>query len=509
MAKADAFPFPTQSAPLRFVVGLAAVATIFIIDSRSGELIDDESHFLLLGIAVMASAWVAGTGPALAATILGAVLGAWHTPGWVDARATQTHLAIFVVQGLLLTALVAELRRAHRFAEQQANDAVEARRESERAVRMKLEFLATLSHELRTPLNSIMGWLHLLRTGKLDKATEARGLDAVERNVKLQAQLTSDLLDLSKSVTGTLRLESRPVLLAHIATQSVGAAIPAADAKGVRITSTIPEVGPTVLGDPGRLRQITWQLIANALKFTPRGGIVGVTLARRNDAAQLTVYDSGPGISQEFLPRIFDRFTQQDGSLTRAAGGLGIGLSLVKDLVELHGGEIAAENRDREHGAVFTVRLPLYSGETAERVLPPLTPTDLDLRSTPALTGLRILVFEPDADGRELLRTILQQRGAFVRTADSLADALEALEGWRPDVLVSDSATPDHDSYVLVAKVPSLEPYRGGRIPAAALTSFARTDDRVRQMLQSSHLDLPKPVEPAVLAAEIARLASH
>jgi CheY-like chemotaxis protein len=237
--------------------------------------------------------------------------------------------------------------------------------------------------------------------------------------------------------------------------------------------------------------------------------VVGLTLERLPDAVRMTVYDSGPGIDPEFLPRVFDRFSQEDGSLTRTAGGLGVGLSLVKDLVELHGGEIEAANRDGAPGAVFIACFPLYTGDSATPDAEAARTDDPDVLSSPSLDGLRVLVLDQNADGRDLLRTVLQQRGAFVRTADSVADALEALEAWRPDVLVSDSATPDHDSYALIGKVSSLEPSRGGRIPAAALTAFARTDERVRQMLQSSQSDLPKPVEPSLLAAEIARLAGR
>ena len=507
MASADAYPFPTQPAPLRFAVALGVVGIVFVLDWVFNDLIDDGSHFLLLGTAVMASAWFAGTGPALAATVLGAILGALDAPtSLIDARATQTHLALFLGQGLLLTALVSELRRARRVAEQRAKDALEARRESEAAGRMKLEFLATVSHELRTPLNSVLGWLHLLRTGKLDAATETRGLEAVERNVKLQAQLTSDLLDVSKVLTGKLRLDSRPISLADASRHAVMAAAPAAQAKGVHITSAIPDSSVPVFGDPMRLRQIAWHLLANAIKFTPRGGDVGLTVDVAGDVARLIVSDSGPGIDPEFLPRIFDQFTQEDPSTTRTAGGLGVGLSLVKDLVELHGGDIRAVNKDGGRGAVFTTRFPLHPVESD--LLPSSVSAAYDSRSPRPLDGIRVLVLDEDADGRELVRTVLQQRGALVRTADSVAEALEVLEAWRPDVLVSD-VTPEHDSYALVGKVPSLEPSRGGRIPAAALTSFGRTDERVRQMLRPSQLDLPKPVEPAILTAEIARLTGR
>jgi signal transduction histidine kinase/CheY-like chemotaxis protein len=439
--------------------------------------------------------------------VLGAVLGALDAPSsLIVARATQTHLALFLIQGLLLTALVSELRRARRVAEQRAKDALEARRESEAAGRMKLEFLATVSHELRTPLNSVLGWLHLIRTGKLDAATESRGLEAVERNVKLQAQLTSDLLDVSKVMTGKLRLDSRPVSLADASRHAVTAGAPAAQAKGVHVTSAIPDSSVPVFGDPMRLRQIAWHLLANAIKFTPRGGDVGLTVDVAGDVAMLTVSDSGPGIDPEFLPRIFDQFTQGDPSTTRTAGGLGVGLSLVKDLVELHGGDISAANKDGGRGAVFTTRFPLHPVESD--LLPSSVSATYDSRPLRPLNGVRVLVLDEDADGRELVRTVLQQRGALVRTADSVADALEVLEAWRPDVLVSD-VTPEHDSYALVGKVPSLEPSRGGRIPAAALTSFGRTDESVRQMLRASQLDLPKPVEPAVLTAEIARLTGR
>jgi signal transduction histidine kinase len=494
-------------APLRFTVALAAVGAVFVLDRYVGSVIDDGSLFLLLATAVMASAWFAGTGPALAATVTGALVGAWQPGAAVDVRATGTHLALFLAQGLLLTALVAELRRARRVAELQAHEAQMARSESESAGRMKDEFLATISHELRTPLNSVLGWLHLLRTGKLDPATSSRGLEAIERNVRLQAQLTGDLLDVSKALTGHLRLDSRNMSLVEAVRQAIAAASPAAEAKGVHVTSDIPDtLELAVLGDPARLRQVAWHLLSNAIKFTSRDGTVGIALEQSGDFAVLTVSDSGPGIDPEFLPRIFDRFTQEDPSPTRTAGGLGVGLSLVRDLVELHGGEIRARNRGANNGAVFTARFPLQPG-TAELRSMPVSP--IPFPSSAPLDGLRVLVLDQDADGRELLRTVLQQRGAVVRTASSVGDALESLEAWRPDVLVSDSVAPEHDSYALISKVPSLEADRGGRIPAAALTSWSRVDQRVRRMLEPAQTDLPKPVEPAVLTAEIARLTGR
>ena len=289
--------------------------------------------------------------------------------------------------------------------------------------------------------------------------------------------------------------------------EAAAAVVSSAQAKGVVVKTEFPDEEVSVLGDATRLRQIAWHLLANAIKFTPRGGTVVVDIRTSREHVILTVYDSGPGIAPQFLPRIFDRFTQEDASPTRSAGGLGVGLSLVRELVELHGGEIHARNREDRTGAIFTRDFPLQPGEPV-----PATVSPALLRigaSSPPLDGLRVLVVDRDVEGRELLRTVLQQRGATVRTTENVADALEALEAWRPDALITDSASPERDSYALIGKVQWLEADRGGRIPAAALTAYSRTDERVRQMLDAVHSDLPKPVEPAQLAAEIARLTGR
>jgi len=508
MASGDAYPFSRQPPAFGYAIGIAAVALVFALHRAVGQLVDDGSLFLLLGTAVMATAWFAGTGPALAATVAGALLGVrLILPAEPDAayRASLTHLALLVVHSLLLVGLVSELRRARRVSEQRANEALAARQASEEASRLKDEFLATVSHELRTPLNAVLGWLHLLRSGKLDAATASRGLESIERNVKLQAQLTGDLLDISKALTGKLHLESRPVSLADAARQAVLAATPAAQARGVLVTAHIPDGTVPILGDATRLRQIAWHLLMNGVKFTPRGGHVTLLLEERPPSAVLTVSDSGPGIDPAFLPRVFDRFTQADPSPTRTAGGLGVGLALVRDLVELHGGTVQACNRDGG-GAVFSASFPLHAVEV-ERT----RRAGADHPESPALLldGLRVLVLDKDADGRDLLRTILQQRGAVVQTAESVGDALEALEAWRPDVLVSDSGTPDRDTYALVGKVQTLDADRGGRIPAAALTVAARADQKVKRLLQDVQRELPKPVEPGVLTAEIAQLTGR
>jgi signal transduction histidine kinase len=478
---------------------------VYFIDHRFDALIDDGSLFLLLGTAVMATAWFAGTGPALTATVAGAVMGAYASTV-IESQAAQTHLALFVVQGLLLTGVVSELRAARRVAEARARLAQDARHESEAANRMKDEFLATISHELRTPLNAVLGWVNLLRTGKLDPATAGRGLESIDRNVKLQAQLTTDLLDVSKALTGKLRLESRCVSVVEATREAAGAVVSAAQAKGVAVKTRLPDENVFVLGDFTRLRQIVWHLLANGIKFTPRGGTVMVNIRTSREQVILTVCDNGPGIAPEFLPHIFDRFTQEDPSPTRSAGGLGVGLSLVRELVELHGGEIRAGNREDHSGAIFTATFPLQPGEPQ---LPAATVRISAGGASPPLDGLRVLVVDRDVEGRELLRTVLQQRGATVRTAENVADALEALEAWRPDALITDSASPERDSYAVIGKVQWLEADRGGRIPAAALTAYARTDERVRQMLDAVHSDLPKPIEPAQLTAEIARLTGR
>ncbi len=498
------FPFPAVARPARHFAALIAVVAVFLAYRASGSVIDEGGLFLLLGSAVLGSAWFAGTGSALAVTVFGAVLGSL-VAGNPDSPADQAHLALFVGQGLMLTALVAELRRARHSAEREAGHAHAARLESESASRMKDEFLGTISHELRTPLNAVLGWLHLIKTGKLDDATKRRGFESIERNVRLQAQLTGDLLDVSKALTGRLSLDVRPVSLKTILAEAVSQVSGAASAKDVSL-NVVTGHGPMVVrGDGNRLRQVVWHLLANAIKFTPRRGAIHVLL-ESNDLACITVRDTGPGIDPAFLPRVFDRFAQADSSPTRTAGGLGVGLSLVRELVERHGGEIRATN-NTEGGAMFNIRLPLHRADQQETATPPSSV--LATVSSPPLNGVRVLLLDRDRDARELLSVVLQERGAAVCVASSVDEALEMLESWRPDVLVSDAASPEHDAYAIVGKVQSLESERGGRIPALALTKMARTDEGMRRMLSDVKRDLQKPVEPAVLTAEIARLAGR
>jgi signal transduction histidine kinase/CheY-like chemotaxis protein len=504
---AEAYPFLTYPDPLRFAVAVLFVGIGFGIDYLGGALVDDGGQFILLGTAVMAVAWLAGTGPALVATVLAASLGAVRLPGTAESAA-DVHLALFVFHALLVTGIVAELRRARRDAEARAHEAHDAREQGESANRLKDEFLATISHELRTPLNAVLGWVHLLGTGRLDPESSARGLASIERNIRLQAQLTADLLDVSKALTGKLQINPRAAALDEAMLEAVAAVKPAARAKDVRIQVKQPDAHVMVHGDPGRLRQIAWQLLANAIKFSPRGGAVEIAVDVFGQDARLVVRDKGPGIDPEFLPRVFERFTQADPSPTRTAGGLGVGLALVRELVELQGGEVQARNREDDSGAIFLVRFPLRGVQRRDRQLVPTRAPSVDTNGL-FLDGVRVLVLDQEPEGRDLLRAVLQDRGADVQTAGSVEEPLQSLEGWRPDVLVSDTLSPDHDSYALIGKVPTLEAERGGRIPAVALTTLSRTDDRLRDLIGGTQRDLPKPVEPAVLTSEIARLTGR
>jgi signal transduction histidine kinase/CheY-like chemotaxis protein len=502
MSHAGEYPDTTLTTPVRLALAAAILASVALLESALGPLVDVGSHFLLMGTAVLVVALTAGTLPAALATIGGVAL----SLGDADVGgAHRTNLLLFVAQAFILTVLVAALHDAQHAARVKSREAERALREGESATRLKDEFLATISHELRTPLNAVLGWVHLLRSGKLDARMSDQGLDSIERNVRRQAEMTGELLDASKAMTGRLRVDCHVLPLESCVREAAEAARPAAHAKAVQIITKIPGAPIPVLADPDRLRQIVWHLLANAIKFTPRGGRVDLTVESTGDQARLIVRDTGPGIDPAFLPRIFERFAQQDASTTRTAGGLGVGLALVRELVALHGGTITAANAQDGTGAVMTASFPVQSVE-----LTPLTDALPTAMSAPALLeGLRVLVFDEDADARDLLRTVLKQRGAVVRTAGSVGEALEALESWRPDVLVSDDVTSDHDYYSLVAKVQTLESDRGGRIPALVLTSVARTDGRLRELLNGKVSCVPKPFEPVLLTAEIARLAGR
>lgn len=398
----------------------------------------------------------------------------------------------------------AEAERNEFLAREQA-----ARAEAEEANRLKDEFLATLSHELRTPLNAMLGWSSLLRTGNLNPAISDRALNVIERNTRSLAQLIEDLLDVSRIVTGNLRLEFCPIELAPIIESAIDVVLPGAQAKGIQIEFVYSTCAAVVSGDGDRLQQVLWNLLSNAVKFTPSGGRVEVRLKCINSNVEIKVSDTGRGISPEFLPYVFDRFRQADASLTRLQGGMGLGLALVRYLVELHGGTVRAESPGEGQGATFTVSLPLLdSGQT--QVLSAQEENTLGTSAASnILYGLRVLVVDDEADMRQLFATVLEYYGAKVEAVASANEAIEVLQRTRPDVLVSDIAMPTEDGYALIRTLRALEARRGGQTPALALTAFAGAGDRMRALAAGFQMHLAKPVAPDELVAAVAKLAGR
>jgi signal transduction histidine kinase/CheY-like chemotaxis protein len=383
------------------------------------------------------------------------------------------------------------------------------RAEAEDANRIKDEFLATVSHELRTPLTAIVGWSSMLLTNKFDAAAAARGLETIERNAKAQTRIIEDLLDVSRIITGKLRLDARPVELNAIIRMALEAVSPVAATKNINIKSELDTEIGAIWGDPARLQQVLWNLLSNAVKFTARGGEVIVSLRRLDAHAQVSVRDTGEGISREFLPFVFERFRQADSTMTRAHGGLGLGLAIVRHLVELHGGTVRAESGGTGAGATFTLELPLIAtpGASADARHLQLAAVAAQLDCSPNLEDVRILVVDDAADARALLTTILEQCGASVRAVASAAEALDALNAFKPDLLVSDIGMPDEDGYSLIRKVRALAPEQGGQIPAVALTAYAGEEDRLRALLAGYQLHVAKPINPAELITVVGGLA--
>ena len=378
-------------------------------------------------------------------------------------------------------------------------------REAQEANRMKDEFLATLSHELRTPLNAIVGWTKLLQGGQLDEPTRARAVATIDRNARAQTQLIEDILDVSRIVAGKLNLDVRAVDLPALVEGALDSVRHAADAKGVRLLADVDRAVGPFEGDPDRLQQVAWNLLSNAIKFTPRGGNVVARLREAGNHVEFVVQDNGMGMKPEFLPHVFERFRQADSSSTRPHGGLGLGLAIVRHLVELHGGSVGVTSDGEGKGATFTVILPLRDApvvtETPHR-MPAAAPT-------PQLSGLAVLVVEDEADARELIRTVLEQLGAGVSTAATAEEALAALDQRRLDVLLSDIEMPGMDGYELMRRVRERPADRGGRIPAAALTAYARPEDRAAALSAGFQLHVSKPVQPAELAAVVSSLAGR
>jgi PAS domain S-box-containing protein len=401
----------------------------------------------------------------------------------------------------------AEEERAQLLAREQ-----EARAQAEAANRLKDEFLATLSHELRSPLNAMLGWIRLLNSRKFDEKTTARAMETIERSAKSQAQLVEDLLDVSRIIRGQLRLNIRPIELISAIEAAIETVRPAAEAKEIGIQTRLDPVAGLVAGDSDRLQQIVWNLLSNAIKFTPKGGRVDVRLERVNSHVEITVTDTGQGISPEFVPYVFERFRQADSSITRSYSGLGLGLAIVRHLVELHGGTVRADSPGEGQGATFTVKLPLMSlrvkSDRGERVHSSVESGEPS-GNLLLLNGVRVLIVDDETDSREVLTATLEQVGAEVTAVASASEALDAITQLTPDVLVSDIGMPLEDGYSLIRKVRQLKAEQGGQIPAIALTAYARPEDRMRAIAAGFQMHIAKPLEPAELVTMVASLAGR
>ncbi|MFO7278181.1 MAG: response regulator [Pseudomonadota bacterium] len=405
-----------------------------------------------------------------------------------------------------LQAEIAERMRAEREREALLEREKVLRAQAEELSRLKDEFLATMSHELRTPLNAIFGWITLLRSRRLDEATQARALETIERNARAQKRLIEDLLDVSRIVTGKITLELSAVNPRRIIEAALETMRPAAQAKGIKIVPLLDTGVGTLRGDFARLQQVVCNLLSNAIKFTPTGGQVEVCLAQRNGEVEISVRDNGQGIKPEFLPYVFDRFRQEDGSISRCHGGLGLGLAIVRHLVELHGGTVEAASPGVGKGATFTVRLPVRAHTAPGRTetAPTVRPSNPSL-----LAGLHVLVVDDDPHARELMSCILEGFGARVSLAESGAAALTQLFAHRPDALVADLGMPGMDGYALIEQIRALDPDFGGRTPAVAVTACASAQDRLRALEAGYQNHIAKPVEPEELAVVIASLTGR
>ncbi|MGJ5633279.1 ATP-binding protein [Nostoc sp. CALU 1950] len=380
-----------------------------------------------------------------------------------------------------------------------------ARAKAETANRIKDEFLAVLSHELRTPLNAILGWSKLLQTRRLDQVKTFEALATIERNATLQVQLIEDLLDISRILQGKLTLNITKINLESTVLSALETMQLAAETKLIDVNTAFePDVGE-VLGDSTRLQQVVWNLLSNAVKFTPKGGKVEVRLEQADGYAQIVVSDTGKGISADFLPFVFDYFRQADSTSTRNFGGLGLGLAIVRNIIEMHGGIVKAESHGEGKGAIFTVSLPLLPDESPSLTDEQNYPAFLAPNSLP-LNGIRVLVVDDDADSRDFVAFVLEQDGAFVIAVSSAYEALQTLAEVKLDVLVSDISMPDMDGYMLIHQVRNLIPEQGGQIPAIALTAFARNDDQQEALKAGFQMHLPKPLNPEELVAAIAQL---
>ncbi len=380
----------------------------------------------------------------------------------------------------------------------------QARAEAEEASRAKDMFLATVSHELRTPLNAILGWTRLVREGLFDDVKRDRALASVERNAIAQQKLIEDILDVSRIISGKLRLKSSSVDMAATVRAAADSIRPASDSKSIPVEMKLPASLPPVLGDEDRLQQVVWNLLSNAVKFTPRGGSIRIEAGTEGDSVFVRVIDTGEGITAEFLPHIFERFRQADNSTTRVHGGLGLGLSIVRHLVELHGGTIRAESDGPGRGAAFTLRMPTRTARTGEAT----PPQGVRVPRDTSLGGIRVLIVDDDADSRDLVAEMLLQRSAEVVGVSSVGDALSRMAQFRPHVIISDIAMPEEDGYGLASRLRTISAEQGGA-PAIALTAYASPQDGARALAAGFDAHLGKPVDSGELIAAVSRLVAE
>ena len=420
----------------------------------------------------------------------------------IEASEAQTEAARTHVQEL--SRYISELQHSEEAREQLLLRADRARIEAEAANRIKDEFLATLSHELRTPLTSLLGWSSVLREARRDEKVLNQGLDAIDRNARVQAQLIDDLLDVSRIVSGKLHLDVRPLDIGSVTRAAINVVQPAADAKGITLDYWAEPGLGAISADSARLQQIIWNLLSNAVKFTPHGGEIHIRVARDEANASVTVTDTGQGIAPEFLPRVFDRFRQADSSTTRSFGGLGLGLAIVRHLVELHGGTVSAQSDGVGKGATFSAAFPLLTDRGPIAILQSGEIHASELRS---LDGLRVLLVDDELETREIISTVVERTGAEVKTCMSAREALSELAAWRPHVILSDIAMPDEDGYSFINRVRSLPQDEGGATPAAALTAYARDEDRKQALAAGYQMHIAKPIGAGQLVNMIAKLA--
>ena len=421
----------------------------------------------------------------------------------IENSVAQTEAAKLHVQEL--SRYIGELQRSEEARGQLLLRAERARSEAEAANRIKDEFLATLSHELRTPLTSLLGWSSVLREAKRDEKVLNQGLEAIDRNAKVQAQLIDDLLDVSRIVSGKLNLDVRPLDICSVTRAAINVVRPAADAKNITLTYSAESGVGAISADSARLQQIIWNLLSNAVKFTPHGGKITIRISQEGSHAKVTVKDTGQGIDAEFLPRVFDRFRQADSSTTRSFGGLGLGLAIVRHLVELHGGTVSAESEGVGKGATFSATFPLLS-ERADSVA---QSGDLVSSEVHSLEGLRVLLVDDEPEAREIISTVIGRTGAEVKTCISASEALSKLTEWRPDVILSDIAMPEEDGYSFIGKVRSLPRDKGGETPAAALSAYARDEDRAQALAAGYQMHIAKPIGASQLVTMGAKLAGR